>query len=393
MTGRTLNRLTATKVAALKEPGKYADGGGLYLHVDASRRRWLFRYSWRGSRCEFGLGSARSLSLAKAREQAAECRELILEGRNPKLARGRGHDAITFGEFADQYIETMAPAWRNPKHVAQWKMTLTKYAAPLRRLAIADIGTDEVMRTLRPHWSRVPETADRLRGRIENILDAAKVAGFRDGENPARWRGHLNQLLPKRPGCRGHHAALAFQKIRPFMKKLRTRPANAARALEFLILTAARTKEVLLADWSEIDLRQKLWIVPAEHMKAGRVHRVPLSDPALEILLATPEDKRSGFIFKGEGLEKPLTIMAMPMLLRRMKVDATVHGFRSTFRDWSSEETNYPNEVCEMALAHSIPGKAEAAYRRGDLLKKRKALMDSWAKYCGPHPMPKVKPA
>jgi integrase len=383
MTSRVYNRLTATKVAALRQPGKYADGGGLYLLIDETRRRWLFRYSWRGRRCELGLGSARALSLAKAREQAAECRELILEGRNPKTVRARSDRAVTFGEFADEYIETMSPSWRNPKHIAQWTMTLTVYAAPLRKMVIEEIGTDEIMRTLKPHWSRVPETADRLRGRIESILDAAKAAGLRDGENPARWRGHLSLLLPKRRRGGGHHAALPFHKIRPFMKKLRARPANAARALEFLILTAARTKEILLADWSEVDLRQRVWIVPADHMKADREHRVPLSQPAMDILLATPDDKRTGLIFKGEGSSKPLTIMAMPMLLRRMNVEETVHGFRSTFRDWSSEVTNYPNEVCEMALAHTIPGKAEAAYRRGDLFKKRKALMDSWAKYCG----------
>lgn len=384
MTSRALNRLSAAKVASLKEPGKYPDGGGLYLLVDGSRRSWTFRYSWRGSRYEIGLGGARDLTLAKAREQAAEYRAMIAEGRNPKKEREQIDRRVTFGAYADDFVETMSTSWRNPKHVAQWRMTLTVYAAPIRKMIIEEIGTDEVMKVLKPHWARVPETADRLRGRIESVLDAAKAAGLRDGENPARWRGHLDQLLPKRRrGGRGHHAALAFHKIKPFMKRLGTRDAVAARALELVILTAARTNEVINADWKEFDLRQRVWIVPAERMKMQREHRVPLTAPVVALLTATPVSERQGLVFKRGPNGKPLTNMAMPMLLRRMKIEETVHGFRSTFRDWAAETTNFPNEVCEMALAHSISGKSEAAYRRGDLFQKRRKLMESWTKYCG----------
>lgn len=381
---RVMHRLSATKVAHLKAHGRHSDGGGLYLFIDPTRRRWVFRYTWRGKLTEIGLGSARSLSLAKAREKAAEYREMVSEGRNPKTAKEKCDRNITFGDYADSYVETMEPSWRNPKHVAQWKMTLSVYAAPLRSLVVEEIDTDDVLRVLKPLWHRVPETASRLRGRIEMVLDAAKALGLRDGENPARWRGHLDQLLPKRrKRSQGHHAALPFDKITAFITDLRHRPAAAARALEFLILTAARTNEVLLADWSEIDLGINVWIVPAERMKAEREHRVPLSRAARAILEATPAAKREGLVFKRTGSALPLTNMAMPMLLRRMGVADTVHGFRSTFRDWASEKTNFSNEVCEMALAHTIPGKAEAAYRRGDLFEKRRRLMEAWSSTCG----------
>ncbi|GGC15979.1 integrase [Novosphingobium endophyticum] len=384
MSSRALHRLSATRIAAIKERGRYGDGGGLFLFVDATRRRWLFRYTWHGAKMEIGLGSARSVSLAKAREKAAEYRAMISEGKNPKRERAKADRRVTFGEYADGFVETMSPSWKNPKHVAQWKMTLTVYAAPIRSLLLHEIDTDDVLKVLKPHWSRVPVTADRLRGRIENVLDAAKANGLREGENPARWRGHLDQLLPRRrKSLQGHHAALPFNRIKRFIRKLRERPAVAARALEFLILTAARTGEVLEAERQEINLRQKVWTVPAERMKAGREHRVPLSDAALAVLTAMPEKSRTGLIFKRSNEGKPLTIMAMPMLLRRMGIEETVHGFRSTFRDWASETTNFPNEVCEMALAHTIPGKAEAAYRRGDLFNKRRKLMDAWARYCG----------
>lgn len=383
MSSRTLNRLTATQVANIKARGRHADGGGLYLLVGASRRSWLFRYTWREKVRELGLGSARALSLAKAREKAAEYREMIAAGQNPKTAGAKCDRNITFGNYADRYIEAMEPSWRNPKHVAQWKMTLTVYAAPLRKLVVEEIDTQAVLDVLKPIWSRVPETANRLRGRIEMVLDAAKALGLRDGENPARWRGHLDQLLPKRKKrSKGHHAALPFEKIAAFIEDLRGRVGEAARALEFLILTAARTNEVLAADWSEMDLEKCVWIVPAERMKAEREHRVPLSKAAMAILLAVPPAKRGGIVFKRKGGSLALTNMAMPMLLRRMKVTETVHGFRSTFRDWAAEKTNFSNEVCEMALAHTIPGKAEAAYRRGDLFEKRRKLMDAWGSVC-----------
>lgn len=385
VTRHALNQLSATRIASIKQPGRYADGGGLFLLVDKTRRSWIFRYTWRGSKKDLGLGSARDLSLAGAREKAAEFRTMVAEGRNPKSERDKEkRRQMTFGEFADAYIETMSTGWKNPKHIAQWKMTLTSYAASLRSLYLHEIDTDDVLAVLKPKWATVPETADRLRGRIENVLDAARVKGLRTGENPARWRGHLDQLLPRRRhGGRGHHAALPFDEIVSFMKNLRERKAVAARALEFLILTAARTAEILDADWKEIDWKRGLWIVPAGRMKAGKEHRVPLSPPAVALLTAMPAASRKGRIFKRGDEELALTNMAMPMLLRRMKIEDTVHGFRSTFRDWAAEETNFPNEVCEMALAHTIPGKAEAAYRRGDLFQKRCRLMNAWAQFCG----------
>lgn len=384
MTSRALYQLNNTRIASFKAAGRYADGGGLFLLIDKTRKSWTFRYTWRGDKKEIGLGSLRSVSLAKAREKAAECRTLLAEGKNPKAERDKEAQRPTFGEYADSYVATMAEGWKNAKHIAQWKMTLTVYAAPLRGLYLDEIDTDDILKVLEPEWQRVPETADRLRGRIENVLDAARVKGLRSGENPARWRGHLDQLLPRRKKAKkGHHAALAFTKIGSFMVDLRKRKATAARALEFLILTAARTSEVLDADWSEIDLRQRVWIVPASRMKAEREHRVPLTEPALALLESTPAKERAGLIFKRGNAEKPLTNMALPMLLRRMEEPVTVHGFRSTFRDWAAETTNFPNEVCEMALAHTIPGKSEAAYRRGDLFIKRCKLMEAWALYCG----------
>ena len=384
MSSRALNRLSATKVASIKEHGRHADGGGLFLLVDETRRRWLFRYRWHGAKRELGLGSARSLSLSAAREMAAEYRTMLAEGKNPRASKEKEVKPLTFGAFADDYIETMSTGWKNPKHIAQWRMTLTEYAKPLRSLFLHEIDTDDVLAVLKPRWAKTPETADRLRGRIENVLDAAKARKLRTGENPARWRGHLDQLLPRmRKAGRGHHAALSFGQMEGFMKKLRERKATAARALEFLILTAARTSEVVDANWKEIDLRNALWNVPAARMKAGRAHRVPLTAPALAILAATPVAERKGRIFKRNAEDLPLSNMAMPMLLRRMKVEETVHGFRSSFRDWAAEETNFPNEVCEMALAHTVPGKAEAAYRRGDLFIKRTRLMEAWGLHCG----------
>jgi integrase len=244
-----------------------------------------------------------------------------------------------------------------------------------------------VLSVLRPLWARTPETAERLRGRIENVLDAARAKGFRGGENPARWRGHLDQLLPKRQRLsRGHHTALAYDAIPTFMVSLDERPAMAARALAFTILTAARSGEVLGARWPEIDLDKAVWTVPARRMKAGREHRVPLSPQAMAIVSALHEDGETGFVFSGTSPDKPLSIMAMSMLLRRMKAGVTVHGFRSSFRDWASETTGFPHEVCEMALAHTIPNKAEAAYRRGDLFEKRRRLMEAWGRYCAGEP-------
>ena len=384
MGARTLNRLTALQAAKLKTPGRHSDGGGLYLSIDDSgRRRWMFMYSRGGKRVELGLGSGRDLPLAAARTEATALREILAARGDPKVERAKLKVVPTFGVFADAYVEAMTPSWRNPKHAAQWKMTLTTYAAPIRDRPVNEIETGDVLNVLQPLWKRTPETGERLRGRIENVLNAARAKGYRSGENPAAWRGHLDQLLPKRQRLsRGHHAALPFDLTPALMTELRSRRAVAARALEFTILTAARSGEVLGARWDEIDHDRRLWIVPAERMKAGREHRVPLSSRAMTILVEVAETGKMGFIFPGPKPATALSSMAMSMLLRRMKSEVTVHGFRSTFRDWGSEATGFPHEVCEMALAHTIANKAEAAYRRGDLFDKRRKLMEAWAAFC-----------
>jgi len=384
MAARTLNKLNATQAAKLKTPGRHSDGGGLYLSIDDSgRRRWVFMYTRGSKRIELGLGGGRDLSLANARVEATALRTMLAAGSDPKAERAKDDQALTFGECADAYVEAMQPSWRNAKHAAQWKMTLTKYAAPIRERQVGEISTQDVLEVLQSLWKRTPETAERLRGRIENVLDAAKAKGLRSGENPARWRGHLDQLLPKRQRLsRGHHAALAYDALPDFMANLRTRSAVAARALEFAVLTAARSGEVLGAMWGEIDLDKEVWTVPASRMKAGREHRVPLSPRAMKIIEAQHDRAVEGYVFAGPDPKSPLSSMAMAMLLRRMKIDVTVHGFRSTFRDWASETTGFSHEVCEMALAHTIGNKAEAAYRRGDVFEKRRKLMEAWDGYC-----------
>lgn len=384
MAGRSLHKLTALQAAKLNKPGRHSDGGGLYLSIDESgRRRWVFMYTRAGKRVELGVGGRRDLSLADARAEAAGIRAMLAKGIDPKVERARDDTVQTFGACADAYVDAMQASWRNAKHVAQWKMTLTKYAAPIRERPVYEITTQDILDVLKPLWSRTPETAERLRGRIENVLDAAKAKGLRTGENPARWRGHLNQLLPKRQRlARGHHAALPYDGMPEFMEDLRARSAVAARALEFLILTGARSGEVLGASWDEIDVHKEIWTIPANRMKAGREHRVPLSGRAMKIIAERLEVGSTGHVFPGATSASPLSSMAMAMLLRRMKSEVTVHGFRSTFRDWASETTGFSHEVCEMALAHTIANKAEAAYRRGDLFDKRRKLMEAWAGYC-----------
>jgi integrase len=394
MAERSLNRLTARQVETVKLPGKHADGGGLYLLVDAKgRRSWLFFYTWAGKRVELGLGSVKDVSLASARKVAATFRHMVKQGDDPRLARERAKeqqatdaatkkDALTFGGFADQYIATHEPSWRNAKHAAQWRMTLTSYAAPIRHKALNEIATEDVLGILQPHWQARPETAMRLRGRIESVLDAAKAKGLRSGENPARWRGHLDQLLPKRQRLsRGHHRAMPYADVPAFMAQLSERPAMAGLALQFLILTASRTSEVLGARWNEIDLKAGIWTVPASRMKAGNEHRVPLSARCIAILESVRAISEGGYVFPGTAKGSALSIMSMTMLLRRMNADCTVHGFRSCFRDWAAETTGFPHEVCEMALAHTVSNKVEAAYRRGDLFDKRRELMNAWANY------------
>jgi integrase len=381
---RQINRLNARAVATLTENGRHADGGGLYLSISPNGgRRWVFLYRWHGKPTEIGFGSARDVKLARARELAKDARGRLAEGINPKQAR-RPLEGATFGECADRLIAAMRPSWRSSKHAAQWETSLREHAAPLRRLPVHAIMTDDVLSVLKPLWNEKQETASRLRGRIERVLDAAKAQGLRCGENPARWRGHLDQLLPQRQRlARGHHAAMGHDKVPAFVGDLQSREGTAAPALEFTILKAARMGEVLGARWDEFDLERAVWTVPAHRMKGGREHRVPLSARAIAIVKSLRHADGGEFVFAGHKPGKPLSGEALRMVLRRMKVHGvTVHGFRSAFRDWAAECTGFSNEVCEAALAHVIENKTEAAYRRSDLFEKRRKLMEAWASYC-----------
>jgi integrase len=376
--------LTARKVETAK-PGRYGDGANLYLVVSKTgARKWVLRFTWRGTPKEMGLGSATNVSLADARDRAANARRKIAQGINPIEARKRASGIPTFGEVADDVCQSLSEGFRNEKHKAQWKSTLKSYAGPLRAKPVDTIGTDDVLAVLKPIWTVKPETASRVRGRIEKVLDAAKAKGFRNGENPARWRGHLDHLLPRRSKlARGHHAAMPYEDVAGFITKLRKREATAGLALELCILTAARSGEILGMQWSEIDFDKEVWTVPANRMKAGREHRVPLSPRVVAILRQLEELKAGEFVFPGQARNKPLSNMAMEMMLRRMNIqDATVHGFRSSFRDWAGNVSNFPREVVETALAHVVGDKAEQAYRRGDALEKRRKLMEAWSAYC-----------
>jgi integrase len=357
----------------------------------AAAKRWVFLYRKDGRLREMGLGGLVNVGLADARAKAQDARRILGDRAtrgDPLAERRKATGAVpTFGEFADDFIETKGKGWRNKKHRAQWAMTLREYAAPLRGKRIDLIQTEDVLAVLSPIWTEKPETASRLRGRIERVLDAAKVKGLRAGENPARWRGHLDHLLSKRQKLiRGHHAALAYADVPGFIARLRERPAVAASALEFLILCAARTGEVLGAKWSEIDLDAKLWIIPKERMKSHREHRVPLAKRGIAIVREMEATRTDNHVFPGQRHGRALSNMSMEMLLRRMEVDATVHGFRSAFRDWAGDKTTFPREVAEAALAHTIENETEAAYRRSDALEKRRRLMDAWAAYCDAAP-------
>jgi integrase len=378
----------------------YADGGGLYLRVTPDgTKNWVFRYMLDGRPRWMGLGPLALYSLQEARAKALEARKLRHEGLDPidtrraQRARARldAAKAITFRECAASYIRAHRAAWRNSKHAGQWAMTLKTYAEPMiGMLPVQSVDTALVLKVLEPIWTEKPETASRLRQRIEKILDYAKVRGYREGENPARWRGHLDKLLPSISKVRKveHHAALPYAALPAFLTRLREQEGTAALALEFAILTAARTGEVIGARWSEIDLLAKVWTVSAGRMKAGKEHRVPLSDRALAILAASKPTNSAAeigqqFVFAGGKPGLPLSNMAFLMLLRRMgRNDLTAHGFRSTFRDWCAERTNLPSEVAEMALAHTVGDKVEAAYRRGDMFERRRRLMQQWATFC-----------
>jgi integrase len=395
-------KLTVLKVAAIaraKVPGYYSDGGGLFLQISRfGTASWVFRYRVAGRLREMGLGSLDTIGLADARERARKAREQRLDGLDPielrKTARLSARldtaKADTFKDCAKRYIGAHQPSWRNPKHAAQWGSTLESYVYPVfGDLAVQAVDVGLVLKAIEPIWTKKPETASRVRGRIESILDWATARGYRQGENPARWRGHLENLLPASSKVRRveHHAALPYPEIGAFIAELQQQEGISARALEFAILTAARTGEVIGARWDEINIAERLWTIPADRMKAGKEHRVPLSDAVLAIVEKMAESRQGDFVFPGGNVGRPLSNMAFLMLLRRMgRDDLTAHGFRSSFRDWAAERTNFPAEVAEMALAHAVSDKVEAAYRRGDLFQKRRQLAEAWAKFCAAAP-------
>ena len=371
-----------------------ADGGNLYLQAstgkDGVRRSWVFKYELDGLRHEMGLGPIHTLGLADARERALELRQQIKAGIDPldakrelkaaRLAnRAQRAKAVTFAQCAEMYLDVHADRWKNPKHRAQWRSTLESYAFPvIGDLAVTDVDESHLLKVLQPIWKRIPETASRLRAKIENVLGYATASRFRHGDNPARWRGHLKTLLGGAKKDVEHHPALAFLEMPIFLAELRQRQSTSARALEFLILTAARTNEVIGAHWSEINIKDKTWTVPSGRMKAGVEHRVPLSDRTIAIIKALPH--RGPYVFAHDDGAQ-LSNMAMLQLLRGMSPGITTHGFRSSFRDWAAERTNYPNHVVEKALAHAVPDKVEAAYRRGELFEKRAKLMAQWSAF------------
>ena len=391
---RTLQRLNSLVLSRAKKPGYLADGGGLYLQVTpAGARSWIYRFALAGRRREMGLGPFPDVSLAAARKAASEARSLVKAGQDPieardaERARQRLEEArgVTFDQAAKQFLDTHESTWRNAKHRQQWRNTLDTYASPrMGTLSIAAIGIAEVTTILEPLWKTKPETASRVRGRIERVLDWAKVRGYRDGENPARWRGHLDKILPSHTKVRRvkHFEAVPIDDVATVYARLCRSGGMAALALRFAIRTAARSGEATGALWADIDLNGRVWTVPADRMKAGREHRVPLCREAMSILAKVGEAKICDFVFAGWVAGKPLSSVALSKALKAAGGgSATVHGFRSTFRDWAAERTNFSRDAAEMALAHSIGDKVEAAYRRGDLMEKRAAMMEAWATF------------
>jgi integrase len=388
------NKLSAAFIRNVKKPGLYADGHNLYLQVSEwGTKAWIFRFDLDGRHRKMGLAPLHTVSLQEARRRAAELRLKVHDGIDPiedraaaRAARkAEAAKALTFGECARRYIEANRSTWSNAKHAAQWASTFSgKQAATaaINDLPVAAIDTGLILRVLEPLWTSTPETASRVRGRIERVLGWASVRGFRAGDNPARWDGHLKETLPSRAAlARGRHDAVPYAQLPAFMQELRSLPDLAARALELAILAAARTGEILGLRWPEIDVGAALWVVPAERMKSGKSHRVALSAQALKVLAALPRE--GDLVFPGARPGRPMSHMAMLDVVRRMRGPGpTVHGFRSSFKDWASEQTGYPNELSEVALAHATSDKTEAAYRRGDQMEKRRRLMSDWADFC-----------
>ena len=365
--------------------GRHADANGLYLVVTASdRRNWVFRFQMNGRRRDMGLGAYPAVSLAEARDRATDARKLIAAGTDPIEARAYEKPKKTFSDVADELITSLSAGWRNEKHQKQWSSTLKMHASRLMLMDVASISTEDVLAVLKPIWTTKSETASRLRGRIEAVIDAATARGFRNDANPARWKGHLERLLPPRKRLsRGHHRALPYSELPAFICLLKQHDSISSCALEFTILTAARSGEVLGAKWSEFDLERRIWTIPATRMKAYKEHRVPLSERAIEILTSIEVVETNEFVFPGKKSGQGLSIMALEMALRRLDYAkrTTVHGFRSCFSDWATEQTHYSGEVREMALAHSVGNKVEAAYRRGDLFEKRRDIMSDWESF------------
>jgi integrase len=395
MVTRTLNRLSALKVARAKQPGMYADGGGLYLRVaEGGSKQWLFRYAAGTRDRDMGLGPVHTLTLPEAREKAREARLLRLEGIDPieakraRIAALRAADAraMTFKQCAEGFIKDNEASWTSARHRQEWVGSLVRLIYPtLGSLPVAAIDTPLVLKVLKPIWEKTPETASRVRGRIENVLGWATVHHYRAGDNPARWGGLLEHALPARSKIAKveHHAALPYAEIGAFVAKLRGDSGVAAACLQFITLTAARLDEARSSTWDEIDLANRIWVVPARRMKADKEHRVPLSDGTVAILEQMQVIRQSDYVFPGRLEGRPIGDNTIWRLAKEAAgSDITIHGLRSSFRDWAAERTSFPREVAELALAHSIPNAVEAAYRRGDLFDKRRRLMDAWAAYC-----------
>ena len=387
--------LRALDISRLSDPGHYTIGGvvGLYLYITPNgAKSWVLRTMIAGKRRHMGLGAYPSVTIAQAREKARQARDEVVNGNDPiaqrkqtkSLLQAQQATEITFAQAAQAYVDAHGDSWKNPKHRAQWTSTLETYVYPVMgKLLVKDVVQTHVLRVLEPIWKTKTETATRIRGRMESVLDWATARHYRQGDNPARWKGHLDSLLasPSRIQKVAHHKAIAVGNVSEFMTDLRQRDGIAARALEFVIYCAARSGEVRGATWDEIDLQRQVWVIPANRMKAGCEHRVPLSRQAMEVLQNMLVLVDCPYIFPSSK-SSMLSDMALLAVMRRMGVDAVPHGFRSTFRDWAGETTNYPRDLAEQALAHTLTNKVEAAYRRGDALEKRRQMMQHWADFC-----------
>ena len=379
-----MHKLSTRKIMSLKLPGRHSDGKGLYLLIKKTgRKSWVYMWNKNHRRREMGLGGFPDVSLSKAREKAQLAREMVADDHDPIIEKKKVV-IKSFGEAADHLVETLQADWSNEKHRQQWIRTVSHYCKPIRSIPVAKVDTDDVIRVLKPIWTEKEETARRLRARIERILDYASAHNWRTGENPARWKGHLKDILPKRDKLKKRNfAAMPYEKIPNFLKDLKSENGVAAKALEFTIHTAVRTNETLEAKWSEVDLKKRIWTIPAKRMKGKVEHIVPLTGQVIALLGQAQKYRSSDYVFPGARESRPLSNMSMNMLMRRMGIEnATVHGFRSSFRDWCGDQTQYSREIAEAALAHKIGNKVEQAYRRRSALEKRRELMRQWSSYC-----------